>query len=96
MKVDAALVSKVARLSALDLAAGEAERLSDQLTRIVEHFEALRSVPDAELPAADAPHATPLRPDVADPASIGAALVRNAPELAHEHFVVPRVVSRNG
>ena len=94
MKIDAALVSHVARLAALELSDAENEALAGQLTRIVEHFEALRAVPDDLLAASPEPGPTPYRDDEAVSA-VPEVLTRNAPELAHGHFVVPRVVSRN-
>lgn len=97
MKIDRELVRSVARLAALDLADGEDARLAEELTRVVEHFEALRRVPDALLPPLPPPPATPLREDVpsGEPGE-RAFVAANAPEASHGHFVVPRVVSRNG
>lgn len=97
MRVDRELVRRVARLAALELADGEDERLAADLTRIVEHFEVLRSVPEELLPQPPAAVPAPLRADEA-PGAPGERpwAAANAPELAHGHFVVPRVVSRNG
>lgn len=95
VKIDSALVNHVAQLAALDLSPAESEALSGQLTRIVEHFEALRAIPDELLrDAADAPP-SPLRADQPRSGAPGGLIERNAPEFAHGHFVVPRVVSRN-
>lgn len=93
MRIDAPLVAHVARLAALEVTAEEATELSGELTRIVEHFEALQSLPDELLAGPGAAFATPLRPDVSRDAR-PAVLESNAPESAHGHFVVPRVVSR--
>lgn len=95
VRIDGELVRRVARLAALDLEAGEDERLAAGLTRIVEHFEALRAVPDEILPPPPVPPASPLRADLpsGDPGERPFAL-GNAPESAHGHFVVPRVVTR--
>ncbi len=95
MKIDRGLVARVARLAALRLSPAEEAELSGQLTRIVEHFEALREVPEALLPEAAGGPPTPLRPDEAAAAPPGPVIETNAPETAHGHFVVPRVVSRN-
>ena len=96
MRIDAALVSKVAALAALELTDAERDALAGQLTRIVEHFEALREVPEALLAKATWPRrATPLRADVARDGSPGPLVEANAPEFAHGHFVVPRVVTRD-
>jgi aspartyl-tRNA(Asn)/glutamyl-tRNA(Gln) amidotransferase subunit C len=95
VKIDRELVARVARLAALRLAPEEEAELSGQLTRIVEHFEALREVPDALLPPADDAPPAPLRTDEAAGTPPGPFVEVNAPETAHGHFVVPRVVSRD-
>jgi aspartyl/glutamyl-tRNA(Asn/Gln) amidotransferase C subunit len=95
VKIDAALVSKVARLASLEISPAETEELSGQLTRIVEHFEELRAIPDSELENAPDRQATPLRLDRLGAGRDLAFAEANAPEFAHGHFVVPRVVSRN-
>jgi aspartyl-tRNA(Asn)/glutamyl-tRNA(Gln) amidotransferase subunit C len=95
VKIDPALVSRVASLAALELTDAERDALAGQLTRIVEHFEALRAVPEDLLAAdADSP-AMPLRRDEARDGSPGSLVEANAPEFAHGHFVVPRVVTRD-
>ncbi len=87
----------MASLSSLDVSAAEVEAFAEELTRIVEHFETLRQVPDSLLAGQDDAPSSPLRPDV--PAARGetppAYLSDNAPELSHGHFVVPRVVTRS-
>lgn len=97
MKIDRELVRSVARLSALDLEDGEDARLARELTLIVEHFETLRSIPEELLPPLPAPLATPLRDDrpSGEPGE-RPFVAANAPEASHGHFLVPRVVSRNG
>jgi aspartyl/glutamyl-tRNA(Asn/Gln) amidotransferase C subunit len=94
VKIDAALVAHVARLAALELSDVEKDALAGQLTRIVEHFEALRAIPDDLLAESPDPAPTPYREDEAVSA-VPEVLAANAPEIAHAHFVVPRVVSRN-
>jgi aspartyl-tRNA(Asn)/glutamyl-tRNA(Gln) amidotransferase subunit C len=95
VKIDTALVSRVASLAALELTDAERDALAGQLTRIVEHFEALRQIPDELL--ADEPPVSPvpLRADVSRDGSPGALVETNAPEFSHGHFVVPRAVSRD-
>lgn len=87
----------MARLAAMDVTEEEAGRLAADLRRVLDQFEAIRSVPDDLLPPfPDAP-AAPLRDDVpsAGPGE-RAWVAANAPVRARGHFVVPRVVSRNG
>jgi aspartyl/glutamyl-tRNA(Asn/Gln) amidotransferase C subunit len=95
MKIDSELVSKVSALAALELSTAERDAMAEQLTRIVEHFEALRDLPDEVLAGEPAPRATPLREDAARDGSPGALVEANAPSFAHGHFVVPRVVTRD-
>jgi aspartyl-tRNA(Asn)/glutamyl-tRNA(Gln) amidotransferase subunit C len=95
VRIDPALVSRVASLAALELTDAERDALAGQLTRIVEHFEALRAVPEELLLAGEAAPPMPLREDAARDGSPGPLVVANAPEFAHGHFVVPRVVSRD-
>lgn len=95
MRIDPALVSKVAALAALELSDAERESMAGQLTRIVEHFEALRDLPESLLGGDEAPRATPLREDVARDCSPGPLIEANAPAFQHGHFVVPRIVTRD-
>jgi aspartyl/glutamyl-tRNA(Asn/Gln) amidotransferase C subunit len=95
VRIDPALVSRVASLAALDLSDAERDALAGQLTRIVEHFEDLRAVPEELLAAGEPAPPTPLRDDTARDGSPGALVESNAPEFVHGHFVVPRVVSRD-
>ena len=95
MRIDPGLVAKVARLSALGLGPEETQRLAAELTRIVEHFEALRTIPESELAAASDAPPTPLRADAAAERETRPWLRANAPQIARDHFVVPRVVSRD-
>jgi aspartyl/glutamyl-tRNA(Asn/Gln) amidotransferase C subunit len=95
VKIDAALVSNVAALAALELSASEREAMAGQLTRIVEHFEALRELPEEVLAGEAPPRPTPLREDAPRDGSPGPLVETNAPAFAHGHFVVPRVVTRD-
>ena len=94
MRIDGQLIARVARLASLELSGEEADVLAGQLGRIVGHFEQLRSVPDAELAALAPPAPGPVREDVPRPPGTPSFAMENAPESAHAHFVVPRVVTR--
>jgi aspartyl/glutamyl-tRNA(Asn/Gln) amidotransferase C subunit len=96
MKIDAVLVAKVAALASLELTDAEQGAMAEQLTRIVDHFEALREIPDELLADEEMPRAMPLRADAAGPCLPAGVVEANAPEFAHGHFVVPRVVTRTG
>lgn len=95
MKIDAVLVAKVAALASLELTDAERSAMAEQLTRIVEHFEALREIPDELLAGEEMPRAMPLRADAVDACLSVAVVEANAPGFAHGHFVVPRVVTRD-
>jgi aspartyl-tRNA(Asn)/glutamyl-tRNA(Gln) amidotransferase subunit C len=97
VRIDGDLVRRMARLAALDLSEGESDRLAGELSRVLDHFEAIRSVPEGFLPPLPDAPAVPLRDD--GPSSgpgERAYAAANAPEMARGHFVVPRLVSRNG
>ena len=84
----------MAKLASLSPAPAEAEALAGQLTRIVEHFEALRSIPEELLLDTADPEPSPLRADLVKPTLPESVVAANAPEFAHGHFVVPRIVNR--
>ena len=97
MRIDRDQVARLARLSALDLADGEDALLAAELTRLLEHFETLRSLPEEALPPLAASRRAPLREDGPPDGSAARPFVAaNAPRVAHGHFVVPRVVPRPG
>ncbi|MEO8585541.1 MAG: Asp-tRNA(Asn)/Glu-tRNA(Gln) amidotransferase subunit GatC [Acidobacteriota bacterium] len=95
MKIDLGLVSKVAALASLELTDAERSAMSEQLTRIVDHFEALRDIPDELLAGEETPRPMPLRADAAEACLPSAVVEANAPEFAHGHFVVPRIITRD-
>jgi aspartyl-tRNA(Asn)/glutamyl-tRNA(Gln) amidotransferase subunit C len=95
MKIDAVLVAKVAALASLELTDAERSAMAEQLTRIVDHFETLREIPDELLAGEETPRAMPLRADTMNPCLPAAVVEANAREFAHGHFVVPRVVTRD-
>jgi aspartyl-tRNA(Asn)/glutamyl-tRNA(Gln) amidotransferase subunit C len=94
MKIDAVLIARVAALASLELTEAERSAMAEQLTRIVNHFETLREISDELLADEEMPRAMPLRRDAVDACLPVAVVEANAPEFAHGHFVVPRVVTR--
>lgn len=94
MVIDRELIARVARLASLEPSEAECDELARQLTRIVEHFDALKAVPEELLPPTHAAEAGPVREDEPRPAGAPPFAMENAPESAHGHFVVPRVVVR--
>jgi Asp-tRNA(Asn)/Glu-tRNA(Gln) amidotransferase C subunit len=93
MSVTEREAAAVAALARLRLEPGERAVYARQLSRILEHVDALRSarVPDVECPPAG-PEAAPLRADRtgADPLSIPPAEL--APGWVTPFFTVPRLI----
>ncbi|MBI5488471.1 MAG: Asp-tRNA(Asn)/Glu-tRNA(Gln) amidotransferase subunit GatC [Deltaproteobacteria bacterium] len=86
-------VRKVARLARLALSDDEVRLFSGQLGEVLDYVEVLRDVPTDDVPPTAQPLAAacPMRGD--DPAASAVEpLLRNAPELVHGLFAVPRVV----
>jgi len=96
--VTSEVVRKVAELARLRLPEAELPLWTEQLSRIVEHIDQLRQIPEAAFAAgtADPPHPTPLRGDEPRPGGGERALEENAPRLSHGYGVVPRVVGSGG
>jgi len=86
-------VRKVARLARLALDDAEVRLFSEQLGEVLEYVEVLRDVPTDDVPPTAQPHDAPcpLRDDQTAE-SVPEPLLRNAPELVHCLFAVPRVV----
>ena len=87
-------VRRVARLARLDFPPGELEKLTAQLSAVVDYIEHLRSVdtegvePDFGPPASEAQ----LRPDAPGDCLEPSQALANAPDAAAGHFRVPRVI----
>ncbi len=96
VKIDPALVSKVSALASLDLTDTERRAMAEQLSRVVEFFEALKDIPEELLEDSESSRVLSLRTDEAGGCLDPAVVESNAPEFAHGHFVVPRVVTRDG
>lgn len=94
MAVDRAAVDHVARLARLDLAEEERERMSAELTHILEHAERIGALDlDGVEPTS---HALDLRnvtrPDEVSPCLPQEVAVANAPIAESGRFRVPRII----
>ncbi|MDH3272517.1 MAG: aspartyl/glutamyl-tRNA amidotransferase subunit C [Gemmatimonadota bacterium] len=94
MSVDRAEVERIARLAKLSLDDVEADRLTDDMNRILEHAERLRALEadDREAPVApvDARRPPATRsPQAESPDALEASLERFAPDAREGFFVVP-------
>lgn len=85
-------VERTARLARLALEPGEFARLVPQLRSILLHIERIAEIPEADLPAPEAPPETTLRPDRAVAGDGKRELERNSGVIVHGHIPVPRVV----
>lgn len=86
--VDDAEIRHVAELARIDLEEDEIDRFAEQFADILDHFEALDSVPTAE---AEPDLVNVLRPDEVEPCLSREAALRNAPETEAGYFKGPRV-----
>lgn len=94
MAIDRAAVDHVARLARLALTDAERERMSGELTQILEHAQRIQELSLDEIEPTS--HAVPLsnvfREDEARPSLTQEDALRNAPESEDGRFKVPRIV----
>ena len=86
--VDDEEVRHVASLARVDLEEREVERFADQFADILEYFEALDDVPDAD---GEAELANVMRPDEVREGLTREEALSNAPETEDGRFKGPRV-----
>ncbi len=98
MAVRAELVEHVARLARLALSPDEIERFTAQLSDILDHFEALSTLPleGADAVGGVAEGATPLRADLPGADPLQEAPAAFAPEWLDGFFTVPRLAALGG
>jgi aspartyl-tRNA(Asn)/glutamyl-tRNA(Gln) amidotransferase subunit C len=87
-------VLHVARLARLALSNGEAMRLGDQLSAILDYVKQLDRLDTRDVvPTSHAIETgTPFRNDVVDPFGDREALLANAPDRRNDCFRVPRII----
>jgi len=87
-------VEHIAELAKLRLTDAEKERLREQLSDILGHFEALQQLDTEAIPptATVLPLRTVLRPDAARPSMPRDDILANAPAAADGSFEVPAVL----
>jgi len=98
MGIDREAVDHVARLARLDLSEEEKERMSTELTTILEHVERIQALDldGVEPTSHTVPLANVLRPDEAGPSLSQEVALANAPEAEGGRFKVPRIVEDQG
>ena len=92
MRVDPDTAARLAALAHLDLDEDELERISGDLSRVLDYVDLLREVELAGPAPAGTGMATPLRDDRAGLSLPREAVESNAPDFRHGFFVVPRVI----
>ena len=94
MSVDAATVTRIAKLARIALAPGEAEPLVGELNGLLAWVEQLREVDTAgvEPMAAVIPNTLRWRADAVTDGGIAAAVLANAPASEAGFFAVPKVI----
>lgn len=87
-------VLHVARLARLEVAAAEADRLTEQLDRILGYVRQLESLDVRDVvPTSHAVDmGTPFREDVVLPFGDREAILTNAPDRSDDFFRVPRII----
>ena len=92
-RVDRALVERLARLARLELDEPRADRLAEDLSRMLELVDAVGEVDVTGVPPyVHVEAATPARPDRAEAPGEPEALLDLAPRVDHRRIVVPRVI----
>jgi aspartyl-tRNA(Asn)/glutamyl-tRNA(Gln) amidotransferase subunit C len=96
-RITPAEVERIADLARLELASGEAQRMTDELEAILGYVASLGQLDTTGVePTVHAiPIATPLRDDVAAPPLDAERALANAPERSGTAFVVPKVLDED-
>lgn len=89
---DRALLLRLADLARLHVPAERQSYLLESMRRVVDAFDALRTVEEPSPIAGSRATPAPLRPDQAEPALALDQVLANAGQTAAGMFVVPRVV----
>ena len=94
MAVDKDTVLRIARLARIRIGEAEAEALTGELSNILDWVEQLDEVETEGVAPMTSVVAMrpPLRADAVTDGGQAEAVVKNAPEAAHDFFVVPKVV----
>ena len=95
MNISRQEVEHVAHLARLDIAEGEKEVLSEQLSHILTYMDQLRSVDTQDVPptASVLEQTNVFRDDVPVPSLPVDQATANAPETADGLFLVPKIIS---
>ena len=94
MKLSREEVLHIARLARVDLTEGEITRMSEQLSKLLEHFEVLQKVDTTDVPptAQSVTLRTVMREDEAKPSLPSEDILSNAPRREDDCFRVKPVL----
>lgn len=94
MPLDRAAVDHVARLARLELSEEERDRMTVELTKILEHAENVQALDldDVEPTSHAVPITNVMRPDEARPSLTREQALANAPDAEEGRFRVPRIL----
>jgi aspartyl-tRNA(Asn)/glutamyl-tRNA(Gln) amidotransferase subunit C len=94
MSVDADTVRRIAHLARIAVADGEVEHLQGELNAMLAFVEQLSevNVEGVEPMTSVTPMAMKKRADIVTDGGIAGDIVRNAPAMADNYFLVPKVV----
>lgn len=94
MSVDLDTVRHIAKLARLRVEPAQAEALVGELNNILDWMEQLGELDTAGVPPMTSvvERSQPLREDVVTDGGDAEPILKNAPETAHDFFVVPKVV----
>lgn len=94
MKIDENLLSKLERLSALQISADKRSEVAAQLSEIVSFVESLNELDlsQFEAKANITPGGTPMRADEPRQSDVIEAVLKEAPKTSEHFFIVPKII----
>ena len=95
MKVDLELLTKLEKLSYLNIAEDKREQVVEQLSEILEYVENLKELDTTELESyfSTLTGGTPMRDDrPVSSKEISQSILKNAPQAEDDFFIVPAII----
>lgn len=92
MSIDLKEAARIAALAHLEFDDAALQRMSGELSRILDYIDQLREVDLGAIDVSTQLATTPMADDVVAPSLPLSDVERNAPSFVHGHFVVPKVI----
>jgi len=92
MKISLDDARRVAELASLEFDEAELERMADEMSRILDYVDQLKSVEVGAVPDGNVSTGQPTRDDRSRHSGVEDEIGENAPSMLHGHFVVPKVI----